>query len=163
MAIQMPHGSSRPLPSRTVRSSPLSQVIGASIRRSSARPFAAPRTSSMVPSVMMNGTTRRPVISTPFTSPHAAPAATARCGEDRPRTVAEKLRDHNGAQRDDRSHRQIDPPRDDDHRHAQRGNADDGGLARHQLQIGGAEELRADQESEEDRDEDARPREHSSV
>ena len=72
-----PHGSSRPLPSRTVRSMLFSQVIGASSRRSSASPLAPPRTSSMVPSVMMNGTTRRPVMSTPFISPHTAPAAIA--------------------------------------------------------------------------------------
>ena len=42
MTIQMPHGSSRPLPSRTVRSMLFSHVIGASSRRSSASPFARP-------------------------------------------------------------------------------------------------------------------------
>ena len=57
-AIQMADGSSRPRPSRTVLTRSFSHVIGASIRRSSASPFAAPRTSSIVPSVTMNGTTR---------------------------------------------------------------------------------------------------------
>ena len=75
--IQMPDGSSSPLPSCAVRSRSFSHVIGASIRRSSARPFAAPRTSSIVPSVTMNGTTRSRVISRPLIAPHSAPAATA--------------------------------------------------------------------------------------
>ena len=40
------------------------------------------------------------------------------------------------------------PPRDDHHRHAERGDADDGRLPRHQLEVGGAEELRADEHAE---------------
>ena len=75
--IQMPVGSQNPLPSRTVRSRLFSHVTGASIRRSSARPLAAPRTRSIVPSVTMNGTTRSWVTSRPLTTPHTAPAAMA--------------------------------------------------------------------------------------
>ena len=163
MTIQMPHGSSTPLPSRTVRSMLFSQVSGASSRRSSARPLAPPRTSSIVPSVMMNGTTRRPVMSTPFINPHTAPAAiapaAATSGHDPSRrncavtTVLSAMTEPD---------RQIDPARHDHHRHAQRGNAHDGGLARHELEIGCAEELRTDEESEEERDE-REPREHAGI
>ena len=67
-----------------------SHVSGASSRRSPASPLAPPRTSSIVPSVMMNGTTRRPVTRTPFITPHAAPAAiapaAATSGHDPPRS-----------------------------------------------------------------------------
>ena len=160
----MPHGSSRPLPSRTVRSSPLSQVIGASSRRSSARPFAAPRTSSIVPSVMMNGTTRRPVMSTPFISPHDGAGRQPR----RPRRRRATSRHEETCaittvlERDDRAHGQIDPARHDHHRHAQRRDAHDGGLPRHELEIGGAEKLRTDEKSEEKRHEHEAP-EHSGI
>src|SRR5437773_1994416 len=58
MRIQIPEGSRMPPPRACVRSRSFSQVTGASIRRSSARPFAAPRTSSIIPRVTMNGTTR---------------------------------------------------------------------------------------------------------
>src|SRR6516162_4067785 len=75
--IQIPPGRISPLPSCAVRSRLFSHVIGASTRRSSARPFAAPRASSIVPSVTMNGTTRSCVIKRPFTAPQAAAAPTA--------------------------------------------------------------------------------------
>ena len=51
-----------------------SQVVGASSRRSPDRPLAVPRTSSIMPSVTMNGTTRRRVMSRPLTRPQIAPA-----------------------------------------------------------------------------------------
>ena len=101
------------LPSRAVRSRSFSQVIGASIRRSSARPFAAPRTSSIVPSVTMNGTTRRRVIRSPLTAPHIAAAATrAESRNGRIVLRTQEQRDHDGA-RATRSTRPTDrfPPR----------------------------------------------------
>ena len=70
----MPEGSDQAL--APDRSRLFSQVIGASTRRSSATPFAIPRTISIVPSVTMKGTTRRRVMSSPLTSPQAAAAAT---------------------------------------------------------------------------------------
>ena len=79
--IQMPGGQQQPRrrPAR-VRSRSFSHVAGASMRRSSARPLAAPRTSSIVPSVTMNGTTWSRVISRPLSAPHSAPAATPPSG-----------------------------------------------------------------------------------
>ena len=38
-------------------------------------------------------------------------------------------------ERDDRADREVDAAGDDDHRHAERGHADDGGLPRHQLEV----------------------------
>ncbi len=66
---------------------------------------------------------------------------------------SEEERDDDGRQRHDRSDRQVDPAGDDDHRHAERRRADDGGLPRDELEIVAAEELRSDEESEDDRDE----------
>ena len=62
----------------------------------------------------------------------------------RPAARAQQQRQHYGAQRDDRSDGQVDPAGDDHHRHAERRDAHDDRLARHQLDIGGAEELRPD-------------------
>ena len=75
MTIQMPDGTS--VSPRVTRSRSFSQVVGASIRRSSPRPFAAPRMTSIVPSVTMNGTTRSWVINTPLISPQSAAVAMA--------------------------------------------------------------------------------------
>ena len=110
--IQMPVGSHSPLPSRAVRSRLFSQVTGASIRRSSARPFAAPRTRSIVPSVTMNGTTRSWVTSSPLTRPQSGPggealAAAATAGP----CVRSVTAVDDRAQRDDRSDRQVDASR----------------------------------------------------
>ena len=77
----MPIGTPNPAPPRAVRSSSLSHVSGASTRRSSAMPFAAPRTSSIVPSVTMKGTTFRRVISRPLTRPQTAAAPSAPSAE----------------------------------------------------------------------------------
>ena len=107
-----PTAAASPRPSCAVRSRSFSQVIGASIRRSSASPFAAPRTSSIVPSVTMNGTTRSRVMSRPLIAPHSAPAATrAERGRQRTGALPQQQRDHDRAQRDDRSDRQIDAAR----------------------------------------------------
>ena len=86
----------------------------------------------------MNGTTRSLVMSRPFSSAaHARRPrprrAAATSGRD-PARSSSAIDDR--AQRDDRADRQIDPAGDDHHRHAERGDADDGGLARHQLEVG---------------------------
>ena len=142
MTIQMPDGSSRPLPSRTVRSRPFSHVIGASSRRSSASPFAAPRTSSIVPSVMMNGTTRRPVTSTPLIRPHAAPAAmapaAATSGHEPSRSSSASTTVLSAIT--DPTDRSI-PPATITIVMPKRGDTDDCRLAGHQLEIRGAEKL----------------------
>ena len=108
-------------------------------RRSSDSPLAAPRTSSIVPSVTMNGTTRSCVISTPLTSAADRAARRRRRARRRARrcarVVTQQQRDDDRAQRDDRSDRQIDSAGDDDHRHAERRDADDRGLPRHQLEV----------------------------
>ena len=111
-------------------------MIGASMRRSSARPFAAPRTSSMVPSVTMNGTTWSLVISRPFSG------TAQRGGRDGAgsRGAPGPIRRSSSAtttvlERDDRADGQIDPAGDDHHRHAERGDAHDDGLPRHQLEV----------------------------
>ncbi len=57
---QIPSGATLPLPTWVVRSRSLSHVIGASTLCSSARPFAAPRTRSIIPRVTMKGTTLEP-------------------------------------------------------------------------------------------------------
>ncbi len=59
-------------------STSFNQVSGASIFCSRESPLAAPRTTSMVPSVTMNGTTRSRVTRAPFASPQSAHTATAR-------------------------------------------------------------------------------------
>ena len=101
-----------------------------------ARPLAAPRTTSIVPSVTMNGTTSSRVMSRPLTRPQAAPtampASAARSGLP---PALQAPGDHDGPQGDDRSDRQVDPADDDDHRHAERGGADDGGLAGDGLEV----------------------------
>ena len=89
---QMPDGTSSPRPFCAVRSRSFSHVAGASSRRSPDSPLAAPRTSSIVPSVTMNGTTRSCVTSTPFSAPQAAPAATRTKRRDE-RAARARIRD----------------------------------------------------------------------
>ena len=76
-------------------------------------------------------------------------------GGGRHRTVvgAEHERNDDSRQRDDQSNRQVDSARDDHHRHAESGGADDGGLPGDQLEVVAAKELRADEESKDNRDE----------
>ena len=77
---------------RRARSS-LSQEAGASIFWSWARPLATPRTTSIVPSVTMKGTTRRRVTSRPLSAPQATPAAMPRQrGEHGRRAGAQEAR-----------------------------------------------------------------------
>ena len=125
---------------RAMRSRSFSQVIGASTRRSSARPFAAPRTISIVPSVTMKGTTRSRVIRTPLTRPQSAPPRRRRRARRRParRHRSQQQRDHDGGERDDRADGEIDAAGDDDRGHADRRHADDRGLARHELEVAAA-------------------------
>ena len=96
------------------RSRSFSHVCGASMRRSSAKPFAAPRTRIIVPSVTMKGTTRRPVTRRPLTTPHSAAATTPASAASSGDHPAEQQCDHHGRQRDDRADRQIDAAGDDD-------------------------------------------------
>ena len=85
----------------------------------------------------------------PQTAPAPMPPAPRPPGRSRPRsrrattTVVER---HN------RSDRQIDAAGDDHHRHAERRRADDRGLPGDELEVVAAEELRADEEAEDDRD-----------
>ena len=96
MTAQMPAG--RPTAPRAVRSRSFSQVIGASMRRSSASPFAAPRTISIVPSVTMKGTTLSRVMRTPLMKPHRAAAGHAGGGRGQRRELrAQHQRDDDGA------------------------------------------------------------------
>ena len=149
---QMPDGSEND--PADDRNRLFNHVIGASTRRSSAAPFASPRTISIVPSVTMNGTTWRRVMRRPFTRPQAAAAATPLKPRDgRRRAVPQQDRDHDRRERDDRAHRQVDAARHDDGRHADRRHADDRRLARHQLQIAGLDELDPGEQREHERDE----------
>ena len=67
-------GYKNPRPGSSVRSKSFSQVAGASRRRSPERPFAVPRTSNIMPSVTMKGTTLSLVMRRPLMSPQTAPA-----------------------------------------------------------------------------------------
>ena len=108
-----------------------------------------------MPSVTMNGITRRPVMSTPLASPHDAAAAIP------PSAAMQRVHARSEAARaittvvsatiepTDRSM----PARHDHHRHAQRGRADDRRLPRDQLEVGAVEEAGANQDAENDRDE----------
>ena len=79
-----------------------------------------------------------------------------------PDAGAQQQRDDDRAQRDHRADRQIDPAGDDHHRHAERGDAHDDRLPRHQLEVGGTEELRADERAEDQGDDDE-PDEHAAL
>ena len=72
----MPDGSRQPAPARA-RSRSFSQVDGASIRRSSASPLAAPRTRIIVPERDDERHDPEPVMRTPLTRPQTAAAAIA--------------------------------------------------------------------------------------
>ncbi len=147
----MPDG--RNVSPRVTRSRSFNHVAGASIRRSSPSPFAAPRITSIVPSVTINGTTRSCVISTPLMRPHRAavpmPPSAANSGLTSIRsncaitTVTSAIIEPTD---------KIDPAGDDDDRHADCGDADNRHLPSHELEIGGGEELRPDQHPEDDRD-----------
>ena len=104
----------------------------------------------------MNGTTLSCVMRTPLTSPHSAAAAIA--GRAPPPAGrmpgAQRERDRDRGQRDDRADGQIDAAGGDHDRHAERRDADDRGLARHQLEVGRREELAADEQAEDGRDDD---------
>ena len=129
-------------------------VIGASTRRSSAAPFASPRTISIVPSVTMNGTTLETGDEeTVHQAARGGRSDAAQAGDGRGRALPQQDGDHDRRERDDRAHRQVDAARHDDGRHADRRHADDRRLARHQLQIAGLDELDPGEQREHERDE----------
>ena len=89
---------------------------------------AMPRSTHIVPSVMMNGCTRSPTTSAPLSSPHAQPDADARrAGRAAPRTSlaigptrAQHERHRHAGQRVDRPDGEIDAAGDDHDRRADR-------------------------------------------
>ena len=136
-------------------SSSLSHDLGASIFWSRATPLATPRTSSIVPSVTMNGTTlsrvtRKP-LSAPQPTPAAMPASAAAAGGAPARrqaamtTVASAMIAPDG---------QVDAARHDHDGHAQRGERDDGGLAEDGLEVAEVREADAARGAQQHREQD---------
>ena len=147
----MPDGSSGRAP-LAVRSRSFSQRhrrLDAALAPPS--PFAAPRTSSMVPSVTMNGHDAelrdQDAVERRRTARRRRPRRSAATSGLRAASRSSSAMTTVLSATIDPTDRSM-PPDDDHHRHAERGDADDRRLPRHQLEIGGAEELRADQRAE---------------